>query len=173
MPTFDIKSRLYCTLPKQGKGGRKEGSHTKNSPLFLSWRLLEENKIRLLSFFLPSFGCMPLLFRFFLLSKLVSDIVDGIFARLRSLTTKPNPSRQKLNEDSRERERETARYHFSNVPMKKGQKKIQIQTCVRIYTQIKYIQCSPLKRPSDKRPSRLIGHFSQLPNWGFQSNLPG
>ena len=35
------------------------------------------------------------------------------------------------------------------------------------------IQCSPLKRPSVKRPSRLNGHFCRIPNGQFTSNLPG
>ena len=38
---------------------------------------------------------------------------------------------------------------------------------------IKVLQCSPLKRPSVKRPSRLIGHFCQIPIAQFTSNLPG
>ena len=33
------------------------------------------------------------------------------------------------------------------------------------------IQSSPLKRPSEKLPPRLIDHFSQFPNRDFQSNL--
>ena len=35
------------------------------------------------------------------------------------------------------------------------------------------VQCSPLKRPSVKRPSRLSGHHFKIPNWYFSQNFPG
>ena len=35
------------------------------------------------------------------------------------------------------------------------------------------IQCSPLKRPTDKRPFRFSGHVFKVPNWHFKPNVPG
>ena len=49
---------------------------------------------------------------------------------------------------------------------------IQVSSLINTNT-VTPLQCSSLKRPSVKRPSRLIDQFSQIPNDQFTSNLPG